>query len=91
MHEGQSLGKKMLRLSVVSLENSGPCGPRQSLIRNLPLLVPLALALIPIWGLFLALLLGLPLLALEIYLIFKLDSGHRLGDVMADTSVVGYD
>ena len=32
-----------------------------------------------------------PCVLLEIYLLFKLDSGHRLGDVMADTTVIGND
>ncbi len=28
---------------------------------------------------------------MEVYLLFKLDSGHRLGDVMADTTVIAND
>ena len=91
MQNGQSLGKKIMGFSVISLEDGGPCSLKQSVIRNLPLLIPLVLALIPFWGWVLAFILGPPLVALEIYLIYKLDSGHRLGDVMADTSVMGHD
>ena len=75
--------------SVISLEDNGPCTLKQSVIRNLPLLIPWGLMVIPFWGWIFAFLLGLPLVALEIYLISKINSGHRLGDVMADTSVIG--
>ena len=89
MHSGQSLGKRVMGFSVISLEDGGPCTLKQSIIRNLPFLIPWGLLIIPFWGWFLAFLLSVPLLALEIYLISKINSGHRLGDVMADTSVIG--
>lgn len=88
MLNGQSVGKRLMGFSVISQEDGSPCSFKQSTIRNLPLLIPLALALIPFWGWLLAFLLGVPLVALEIYLLCKLDSGHRIGDVMADTSVI---
>ena len=75
--------------SVISLEDGEPCTLKQSVIRNLPILIPWGLLIVPFWGWILAFLLGIPLLALEVYLVFKINSGHRLGDVMADTSVVG--
>lgn len=77
--------------AVISLEDGSPCSMKQSLIRNLPFLVPLISAIIPLWGWIISFLLGVPLVAIELYLLFKLDSGHRLGDVMADTSVVAND
>ena len=77
--------------SVISLEDGSPCSIKQSFIRNLPLLVPLILAIIPFWGWILSLLVGLPLVVLEVYLMYKLDSAHRLGDVMADTTVIAGD
>ena len=89
MHSGQSLGKRVMGFSVISLEDGGPCTLKQSVIRNLPILIPWGLLVIPFWGWFLAFLLSVPLFALEIYLISKINSGHRLGDVMADTSVIG--
>lgn len=91
LQEGQSVGKKLIGFSVISLEDGNPCSLKQSLIRNLPFLVPLFFCIIPLWGIAFAVLFGVPLIVLEFYLLFKLDSGHRLGDVMADTSVMGHD
>ncbi len=91
LQNGQSVGKKMIGFQVMSLEDGSPCSIRQSFVRNLPIIVPLFFAMIPFWGWFFTLLLGLPFIGLEIYLIYKLDSGHRLGDVMADTTVMAND
>lgn len=88
LHDGQSVGKKFMGFSVVSLEDGKTCTPKQSFIRNLPFLIPAFFAIIPLWGWIISSLLSLPIAALEIYLLFRLDSGHRLGDVMADTTVV---
>lgn len=76
---------------VISLEDGKPCSTKQSVVRNLPLIVPLFPSVIPLWGWIFTALIGLPLIGLEIYLIYKLDSGHRLGDVMADTTVMAND
>ncbi len=91
LQSGQSVGKKLMGFSVVSLEDGRPCSFKQSIIRNLPILIPVCLAIIPLWGWVLAILVGLPLIILELYLLFRIDSGHRLGDVMADTTVIGND
>lgn len=91
LFEGQSLGKRFIGFRVISLLDGKPCGMRQSFIRNLPFLVPLIFAVVPFWGWILCVLLSLPLVFLELYFLFKLDSAHRLGDVMADTTVVGND
>lgn len=91
INEGQSVGKKLMGFSVISLEDGQPCNIKQSVIRNLPLLIPMFFAAIPLWGWILASLFAIPLVLLEVYLLFKLDSGHRLGDVMADTSVISND
>ena len=91
LHGGQSVGKKFIGFSVISLEDGKPCTPKQSVIRNLPLLIPLAFSIIPPWGIIFCTILIIPLVLLELYLLFKLDSGHRLGDVMADTTVIGND
>jgi uncharacterized RDD family membrane protein YckC len=89
--QGQSVGKKILGFSVISLEDGKPCNIKQSIIRNLPILFPMGFALIPLWGWIICSILTIPLILLEIYLLFKLDSGHRLGDVMADTTVIADD
>lgn len=91
LFDGQSIGKRFIGFRVVSLEDGRPCGMRQSFIRNLPFLLPLVFALVPFWGWLLCAMLSLPLGFLELYFLFKLDSAHRLGDVMADTTVVGND
>ena len=91
LHGGQSVGKKFIGFSVISLDNGEPCSFKQSFVRNLPISVPLIFSIFPIWGWIFSILIAPPLILLEIYLLFKLDSGHRLGDVMADTSVVGVD
>jgi uncharacterized RDD family membrane protein YckC len=91
IQNGQSVGKKFIGFSVISLEDGSPCSVKQSFIRNLPIIIPLFFAIIPIWGWVIAFVLGIPVIALEVYLLYKLDSGHRLGDVMADTTVMAND
>jgi len=91
INQGQSVGKKLMGFSVISLEDGKPCSIKQSIIRNLPLLIPMGFAIIPLWGWIFCSILAIPLILLEVYLLFKLDSGHRLGDVMADTTVIADD
>jgi uncharacterized RDD family membrane protein YckC len=91
LNRGQSLGKKFMGFAVKSLEDGSPCSYKQSLIRNLPFILPLVLAIVPFWGWVLAAILSLALVGLELYLLYNLDSGHRLGDVMADTTVMAND
>jgi uncharacterized RDD family membrane protein YckC len=91
LQNGQSVGKRFMGFAVISLENGKPCTLKQSIVRNLPFLIPIFFAIIPFWGWIFTFLLGIPLMILEIYLLHKLDSGHRLGDVMADTSVMAND
>ena len=47
---GQSVGKKLMGFSVISLEDGKPCSIKQSIIRNLPMLIPMGFAIIPLWG-----------------------------------------
>ncbi|MCO4755106.1 MAG: RDD family protein [Bacteriovoracaceae bacterium] len=91
LYDGQSVGKKLMGFAVISLEDGKPCSMKQSVIRNLPIMVPMVFAIIPLWGWIFCSILAVPLILLEVYLLFKLDSGHRLGDVMADTSVIAND
>ncbi len=91
LFEGQSPGKRFVGFRVVSLEDGYPCSMRQSFVRNLPFLVPMAFASVPFWGWIVCALLSVPLVFLELYFLFRLDSAHRLGDVMADTTVLGND
>lgn len=91
MPNGQSAGKKFMGFAVKSLEDGSPCSYRQSIIRNLPFTLPLIIGLVPIIGWILGPILLVVLVGFELYLLYNLDSGHRLGDVMADTSVMAND
>lgn len=88
LFRGQSPGKRICGLRVVHIKNDAPCTIRESAIRNAPLGVATFFAIIPFWGWIVAILLGIPLVALEMYLMLRLEGGGRLGDVMADTRVV---
>lgn len=88
MFSGQSIGKRLFRLKVMHVKNDLPCTIRESAVRNAPLGVATFFAIIPFWGWILAVLVGIPLVAIEIYLMVTRPGGHRLGDVMADTVVV---
>jgi len=88
LFRGQSPGKKVCGLRVVFLKSDRPCSIRESAIRNAPHGVATFFAIIPFWGWIVAILLGIPLVALEVYLMLTLENGGRLGDVMADTRVV---
>ena len=89
---GQSVGKRFMGFAVKSLEDGSPCSYRQSIVRNLPFTLPLLIAIImPIIGWILGAILAVVLIGFELYLLYNLDSGHRLGDVMADTSVMAND
>lgn len=86
--KGQSLGKWLFQLKVIHLKSNEPCTLRDSVIRNAPLGVATFFGIIPFWGWIILILLGIPLVALEIYLMVTIENGGRLGDVMADTKVV---
>lgn len=88
---GQSIGKKLIGFQVISLDDGEPCSYKQALIRNLPIVIPFCFAVIPLWGWIFCALFSVPLTLMETYLLFKLDSAHRLGDVMADTTVIAND
>jgi uncharacterized RDD family membrane protein YckC len=92
MNNGQSVGKRFMGFAVKSLEDGSPCSYKQSVVRNLPFTLPLLVALLlPIVGWILGAILAAVLIGFELYLLYNLDSGHRLGDVMADTSVMAND
>ncbi len=91
IQEGQSVGKRFIGFKVISLKDGTPCSLKQSIVRNLPFTVPLLFFVIPIWGWIIGGVLLVVLTAFELFLMFRLDSSHRLGDVMADTTVMGND
>ena len=85
---GQSVGKKLLGLQVIELKDEEPCDWMHSIVRNAPVGVATFFGMIPVAGWIVAMLLGIPLLILEVVLMFKAHHGRRLGDSMAQTEVV---
>jgi len=86
---GQSIGKRIIGLRVIDDPTGIACSFRGSLVRNFPFLLAVLLAATPwLWVLFIVV--GLPLIALEVYLLCALDSGIRLGDVLGNTVVIEY-
>ncbi len=86
--KGQSVGKKLMGLQVLNPLQHRPANFKDSLFRNMPVGVATFFAIIPIWGWLILGLIGIPLMAMEIYLMMTVEAGHRLGDVMGDTEVV---
>jgi hypothetical protein len=91
LFDGQSIGKKLIGFMVLSLEDGKPCRPKQSFVRNLPFIIPMVFVIIPFWGWIIGFILLIPLVTLELFLLSRLDSAHRLGDVLADTTVIAND
>lgn len=91
LYEGQSIGKRLMGFGVISLVDGTPCSAKQSFIRNLPFTVPLILLVFPFWGWILSAIFAMPLAMMEVYYLFRDNSPHRLGDIMADTTVIADD
>ena len=90
-NQGESVGKKILGFAVLNIEDRTPCTIKASIIRNIPISVPFVFLAIPFWGFIIFAILFVPIALLECYFIFRLDSYHRLGDVLADTTVIADD
>ena len=86
--QGQSIGKKLLGLQVVSTLTGKPAHFKESALRNSPVAVATFFGIIPVWGWLILGLIGVPLMIMEIYLMLSVATGHRLGDVMGDTEVL---
>lgn len=91
LYDGQSIGKRMMGFGVVSLIDGTPCSGWQSFVRNLPFTIPLVFLVFPIWGWVISAVFALPLSFMEVYFLFRRDTAHRLGDIMADTTVIAND
>ncbi|MBI5197181.1 MAG: RDD family protein [Nitrospirae bacterium] len=84
--DGRSVGKKLIRLQTLSLEED-LCSYRDSILRNLPIGLAYLLFFIPYIGK----LLFAAILILEGLLVIGNDKGHRIGDELAGTQVIdGY-
>ncbi|MGE3609057.1 MAG: RDD family protein [Bacteriovoracaceae bacterium] len=91
LYDGQSIGKRLMGFGVVSLIDGSPCSTKQSFVRNLPFTVPLFFLIFPFGGWIFSAVFALPIALMEFYLLFKAGSAHRLGDIMADTTVIAND
>jgi len=90
--KGQSIGKKLMGLRVLSGSQKKVTRMsrlKTSIVRNAPVGLVTFLMIIPFWGWILALLLGIPLALIEISLMVRAERRQRLGDVMAESVVVG--
>lgn len=85
---GQSIGKKVMNLRVIKSGTGQPAVFKDSVYRNAPVGVATFFAIIPVWGWLILGLIGVPLMVMEIYLMLRVENGHRLGDVMGDTQVI---
>jgi uncharacterized RDD family membrane protein YckC len=85
LFDRRSIGKKLIGLRVVSLEDSGSASTyRDSIIRNVPLLLAYFLFLIPYVGW----VVGLIALGAECLTAIGDKMGMRIGDLLARTQVV---
>lgn len=89
MGNGQSVGKRLLGLRTVEPSTGLPATVGQSLKRNLDLALLYGLVFIPLLGYVLALVLGVFVLTVEIYAVLREPHGLRMGDLWAQTQVVG--
>ncbi|UCG37876.1 MAG: RDD family protein [bacterium] len=87
VQKGQSLGKMVFGLEVLTREGT-PCDLKSSLYRNLPFVLALVFAAIPLLGWILLLIAGIPILLIELWLVVVDEKGERLGDRIAGTTVV---
>lgn len=85
--DGRSLGKRVVGLQVIHTATGKPAHFRDSVVRNCTVAIPVLFFMIPIVGWILWFLIGIPILAMEIYLMTRLEQHARLGDTMADTRV----
>jgi uncharacterized RDD family membrane protein YckC len=87
VQKGQSLGKMVFGLEVV-LADGSPCDVRSSIYRNIPFELALLFAAVPLLGWILLVIAGVPILLIELWLVILDHNGLRLGDRIADTTVV---
>lgn len=82
--DGRSIGKKLIKLRVVSSDTGGPCTFKDSILRNSTLAAGYILWIVPWIGWVFILLAS----ALEFILILGSRDGKRLGDEFAKTVVL---
>ena len=86
--QGRSAGKRVTGLRVVHAPTNNAAVFRDSVLRNITIAVPFIFFMVPVLGWLLWIVIGIPVLAIEVYLMRSLDHQARLGDTMADTKVL---
>lgn len=85
---GQSVGKRIAGIKVVHVPTRTSADLRHSMVRNAPFALAFLFTVISLWGWLLFVLLGLPLVLFEGYMVYSDSLGVRLGDIFADTQVI---
>jgi uncharacterized RDD family membrane protein YckC len=84
LFDGRSLGKKIMRLRVISVPSSSRGSFRDSMIRNAPFAAAMLFLYIPLAGW----IISVVILTLEFLLSLGNSEGLRLGDDLAGTKVI---
>ncbi len=84
LFDGRSIGKKIIRLRVVSAETNSPCTFKDSILRNSPFAAGYAFWIIPWVGWIFILIVTV----IEFILVLGSKDGMRLGDMIAKTVVL---
>ncbi len=82
--DGRSVGKKLLKIQVVSSGTDSPCSFRDSILRNSTFAVGYVLWIVPFIGWIFILIIS----AVEFVLVLGSKDGMRLGDEIAKTAVI---
>jgi uncharacterized RDD family membrane protein YckC len=82
--DGRSIGKKLLKIQVVSAGTDSPCTFKDSILRNSTFAVGYVLWIVPFIGWIFILIIS----AVEFVLVLGSKDGMRLGDEIAKTAVI---
>jgi uncharacterized RDD family membrane protein YckC len=82
--DGRSIGKKLLKLKVISAETGGPCSFKESILRNSTFGAGYALWIVPFIGWVFIVIVSV----VEFILVLGSKEGMRLGDEIAKTVVI---
>lgn len=84
---GQSPGKRLFGVRAMVIPRKSPAGYRESVLRNAPFALVALFYVVPLaWVL--VLLVGVPVVAFEAWMVWTDRLGIRIGDIFADTQVV---
>jgi len=86
MH-GQSPGKRIFGVRAMQIPHRSPAGYRESMLRNADFALVALFYVVPL-GWILLVLVGLPVVGFEAWMVWTDRLGIRIGDIFADTQVV---